>query len=161
MGFKIKDLMIQVLDPKCPNPSVCNASCEAPTFCQTMSPCFLGTIQFCGRGPTICLFPSQCDFLSACGVVTACDRVIGSLCAVCSVTWDPTIVEQGDPAVGLAALKDQLKQAISQVETHQAALSESLLPQTVAEAEDLEKRLQGALVELKAHKAELQKRAKK
>lgn len=38
-------------------------------------------------------------------------------------------------------------------------MNESLLPQTVEEAEDLEKRLQGVLDELKARKAELKKRA--
>ena len=70
--------------------------------------------------------------------------------------FDPTIVE-GDPAAGLAALKEQLKQAVTNVETQEAALNESLLPQTVAEAEDLEKRLTAALEEVKARKAQLQK----
>lgn len=172
MAFKIKDLMIHVVDPKqaqqaatrlCP---IVISACQAPTFCHIPSACHLHTLHctaiysFCGTIPTVCHFPTQCGVLSGCGAVSPCGG-LQSLCGPCSATFDPTIVEQGDPTVALATLKDQLKQAIGQVETQQAALSESLLPQTVAEAEDLEKRLQGALDELKARKADLQKLPKK
>jgi hypothetical protein len=67
-------------------------------------------------------------------------------------------VENPDPTAGLAALKEQLKQAMANVETQEAALNDSLLPQTVAEVDDLTTRLQGAMDELKARKIELQKR---
>jgi len=81
-----------------------------------------------------------------------------SICAFASQpVFDPTIYENPDPTAGLATLKEQLKQAMANVETQEAALNDSLLPQTVAEAEDLETRLQGALDALKARKADLQK----
>lgn len=210
MPFKIKDLMIHVLDPKapaprpCPGPSICTIPslcrplshclpitfCETlpthictaiyslcglpshcgPTFCAIPTQCAGGTIcpvavsqcgaivSHCGGTPTFCAIPSNCGIvLSQCGAATPCGA-LPSLCGPCSAgtVFDPTIVE-GDPAAGLAALKEQLKQAVTNVETQEAALNESLLPQTVAEAEDLEKRLTAALEEVKARKAQLQK----
>jgi len=55
-------------------------------------------------------------------------------------------------------LKEQLKQALTNVESQEALLTESQLPQTVAEAEDLQTKLKGAIDALENRKAELKKR---
>ncbi len=56
---------------------------------------------------------------------------------------------------GLAALRLQLQQALAQVEEQEKALAAPDLPATLAEAEDLEARLRGALDELLQHKETL------
>ena len=94
----------------------------------------------------------SCAFGSGCGP-------LNSACGPCSASLHTPFAAGGDPTAGLAALKEQLKKALADTETQEAAMNESLLPQTVEEAEDLEKRLQGVLDELKARKAELKKRA--
>jgi tripartite-type tricarboxylate transporter receptor subunit TctC len=94
----------------------------------------------------------SCAFGSGCGP-------LNSVCGPCSASFQTAFAGGGDPAAGLATLKEQLKKALADTETQEAAMNESLLPQTVEEAEDLEKRLQGVLDELKARKAELKKRA--
>lgn len=213
MPFKIKDLMIHVLDPKAAQAGLCrvpsvqctavisvctairsvchfpNSICPPITFCETLptvchqpysfcglpsqcgihpSICHVPTIcaggtcalQTCPAG-SICQIPSNCGVFSACGAVSPCAGgscgAVPSICAGGSIIPDPTIVENPDPTAGLAALKEQLKQAMANVETQEAALNDSLLPQTVAEVDDLTTRLQGALEALKARKADLQK----
>jgi hypothetical protein len=216
MAFKIKDLMIHVLDPKAAQAGLCRVPsvvCTAPnslctfnshictaihsicrfphticppiTICETLPTVCHQPFTFCGiptqcqahpslcaipticaggtgcPGGTICAIPSNCGF-GTCGALTPCAGgscgAVPSICAGGSIIPDPTIVENPDPAAGLAALKEQLKQAMANVETQEAALNDSLLPQTVAEVDDLTTRLQGAMDELKARKAELQKR---
>jgi len=210
MAFKIKDLMIHVLDPKAAQAGLCrvpsvqctaaisvctaiNSVCRVGTHCLPITLCetlptvchhpftFCGIPSQCGVHPSICAIPTICaggtgcpggticaipsncgGVLSACGAFTVCPGgscgQVPSICAGGSIIPDPTIVENPDPTAGLAALKEQLKQAMANVETQEAALNDSLLPQTVAEVDDLTTRLQGALDELKARKAELQKR---
>jgi DNA repair exonuclease SbcCD ATPase subunit len=65
----------------------------------------------------------------------------------------------GDPEQ-LAALKQQLKQVLADVEKQEQAVTESLRPQTVAEADELQQKLQGALEELKGLRAELARKEK-
>ena len=149
----------------CPAPTLCAipTHCAVPTLCAIPSHCAAPTLcafpTHCGA-PSICAIPSNCGVLSPCGAISPCGG-LQSLCGPCSATFDPTIVERGDPAEGLAALKAQLKEAIANVEAHEALTQESLLPQTVAEADDLTKRLQGAIEALQARKADLQKRETK
>jgi hypothetical protein len=57
-------------------------------------------------------------------------------------------------------LKEQLKQALTEVEKQEQATEESLKPQTVAEADELLEKLQGATEALKAHRTELAKTEK-
>jgi len=198
MAFKIKDLMIHVLDPKAAQAGLCripSVQCTAPnslctaihsicwprticppiTICETLPTvvcqhvysviCPGGTACGVNSCPpaSICINPSHCGVVGSCGLHTPCP---GGSCApirsICTfgtqpTIFDPTIYENPDPTAGLATLKEQLKQAMANVETQEAALNDSLLPQTVAEAEDLETRLQGALDALKARKADLQK----
>jgi len=60
---------------------------------------------------------------------------------------------------GLASLKRQLWEALSHIEEHERAhghaAAEASMPQTKEEAEELEKRLRGALAELEEHKKKM------
>jgi hypothetical protein len=58
-------------------------------------------------------------------------------------------------------LKEQLKQQLAAVEKQHGAAEESLRPQTVAQVDDLQKKLEAALEELKARRTELQQKDKK
>jgi hypothetical protein len=60
----------------------------------------------------------------------------------------------------LAALKEQLRQHLAAVEEQEKTVGESLKPQTIAEVDDLQAKLQGAMDELKARRAELDKQEK-
>jgi len=62
---------------------------------------------------------------------------------------------------GLAALKDQLKQQLADVEKQYSAAEESLRPQTVAQVDALQKKLEAALEELKTRRTELEQKDKK
>src|SRR5579863_1661209 len=66
---------------------------------------------------------------------------------------------KGYPADGLAILQEQLKQQLALVEKQKAADPASSLPQTVEEVDMLTEKLHGALEELKAHRAQLSKKA--
>lgn len=71
----------------------------------------------------------------------------------------------GDPeparrSANLAALKAQLKQQIAAIEEREKATNESLKPQTVAEVDDLQKKMQAAMEELKARRTELEQAEK-
>ena len=56
---------------------------------------------------------------------------------------------------------EQRKQALANLEKQEQAVNESLKPQTVAEADELHQKLQGALEELKAHRETLARKEKK
>ncbi len=60
----------------------------------------------------------------------------------------------------MTALKEQLKQQLAEVEKQEQAAAESMRPQTVAEVDNLQKKLQDALDELKARRAELAQKEK-
>jgi hypothetical protein len=67
-------------------------------------------------------------------------------------TFDP-----GDP-IDLVTLNEQLKQTVAQLEEQGRAAEEALKPQTVAEVEQFEQKLNDALGELKNIKEDLRKR---
>jgi ABC-type Zn uptake system ZnuABC Zn-binding protein ZnuA len=72
-------------------------------------------------------------------------------------------VPGGDPwsdPEQLAALKQQLKQALAEVEKQEQAVNEALRPHTVAEVDELQQKFQGALEELKGLRTELSKKEK-
>jgi hypothetical protein len=58
----------------------------------------------------------------------------------------------------LAALKAQLLQAVSEIVAQGKARDASLQPQTLAQAEEQEKRLQAELAKVGQHKKELAKK---
>jgi hypothetical protein len=58
----------------------------------------------------------------------------------------------------LSVLKEQLKQQLADVEQQHSAAEESLRPQTIAQVDELQKKLEAALDELKARRTELEQR---
>ena len=143
MTFKVKDLMIDV--------SSATAQIQCPNF--TLIAChFYCTyvVSFCHYGCSV-YSPTFCAF----GSITHTVTCPGSL------VTDTTPIIQTIPQVGgeaLANLKDQLKLALDLAERQQAAQAESQQLQTVADAEMLEKKLNEAIDDVRARKAELQKR---
>ncbi len=108
----------------------------------------------------------------ACSAFVACSiRVCSAIPTICP---NPTFVTcpggsfvtpGPDPgpveiATSLGELKAQLKQQLAAVEEQEKATAESLKPQTVAEVDDLQAKLQGAMDELKARRVELEKQEK-
>jgi phage shock protein A len=57
-------------------------------------------------------------------------------------------------------LKEQLKQQLADVEKQHSAAEESLRPQTVAQVDALQKKLEAALEELKGRRTELEQKNK-
>lgn len=153
MAFRFKDLMVDVL-------------AAGGTPCPTVSvdplqgtPC-----------PTVSVDPAQ----GICPTVSIIKTLFGAICPTLSLTHTtpfacPTLSLTLTPAFGaaqvgaesLALLKQQLKQALSEIEAQERAAREPVLPRTLDEADDLERRLQGALKELQDHKKTLQKPARK
>jgi hypothetical protein len=65
----------------------------------------------------------------------------------------PAEGEQG--LMNLAALKEQLKQQLAEVEKQEEAITESLQPQTVSQVDQLMQKLQDAMEELKSKRTVL------
>lgn len=82
--------------------------------------------------------------------------------AVVSVCHNPSVLPPGPLEFGgnLQALKEQLKQQLAAIEEQEKANEESMKPQSVAEVDDLQHKLQGAMEELKSRRAELQQQEK-
>jgi hypothetical protein len=113
------------------------------------------------------------DTCSACTVVThggcgACTVVTNGDCTDVSCG---DLTEEGERAVdqgtssgtsfaALSALKEQLKKQLAEVEKEQAAMEESLLPQTVEQVDDLSQKLSDALEELKSLRQKLSSKPK-
>jgi hypothetical protein len=93
-----------------------------------------------------------CSVLSAC---TPCGSAISQLTPPCSIAG-PGPGPEGTLSA-LTALKERLKQHLAEIEKQEKAAEESLRPQTVAEVDDLQKKLQDAMEELKQRRAELAK----
>lgn len=95
------------------------------------------------------------------GVCTVDTVRPATLALMTTVTTVTTLVAaSGGGSVSLGQLKAQLQQALADVEARERA-QEAGLPRTVEEADDLERRLEGALEELRDHRKTLQKGAKK
>jgi hypothetical protein len=60
----------------------------------------------------------------------------------------------------LSALKEQLNQQLAEVEKQEKATEESLRPQSVAQVDELQTKLEAALEELKSQRAELEQKEK-
>jgi hypothetical protein len=107
-----------------------------------------------------------CSAIAACSirvcsvVPTICPGITHITCPGGSFVTpgpDPGPVEM---ATTLGELKAQLQQQLAAIEEQEKATAESLKPQTVAEVDDLQAKLQGAMDELKARRAELEKQEK-
>ena len=181
MAFKVKDLMINVLPAAgealpcvqgtvvcvqilCTHVSVCGA-------CTNRSVCtYCTVVMSCGCSIVSCRFVS-CG-CTHCTVILSCGCSIGSCgcSAVSPCTPLASLITAPGPGVPgpspessfetLTALKAQLKQQLAEIESQQKAVEESLRPQTVAEVDELQSKLEAAIEELKARRTELTKKAK-
>lgn len=90
------------------------------------------------------------------------DTVKPSILALTTVTTVTTLVAAAAPGASLGQLKAQLQQALADVERQEREQADAqALPNTVEEVDDLERRLEGALEELREHRKTLAKGAKK
>ena len=94
-----------------------------------------------------------------CTVDTVRPNAFATVTTVTTVTTLLAAVGGGGSA-SLGQLKAQLQQALADVEARERA-QEAGLPKTVEEADDLERRIEGALQELRDHRKTLEKGAKK
>jgi hypothetical protein len=161
--FKIKDLMIKVVPESgvaeelgkgcgmCTDQctAACTDACSGATApCEYLSACTCGcTFGDCTDGCTCtqqctdyCSYPS-CGYTCAGGPTKPRKR--GGLAR---------------PFGSLAELKAELKRQLAAVEAQEKVAEESMKPQTVEEAEALEKKLQEALDEVRDIKSELSKK---
>jgi len=145
--FRVRDLMINVL----PEEGVLRADC-----CQVRTAGFTLVLNPpcgpCTWGET-CV---PCSFNPCTGGVTP----LGPGChpAVSRITKDHVVLPRGSPEE-LAILRDELRQALAQVEAQERVQSEAMRPQTLDEATALEEKLEGALEEVRARKEELREGA--
>ncbi|HSN88267.1 MAG TPA: hypothetical protein VL025_16020 [Thermoanaerobaculia bacterium] len=147
MPFRFKDLVVDVVGVEagaaCRLPSGMGTVCRWPSICGHFTcawgTCFLGTC----RAPTFV----------ACHVgtlphITTIIECTGSACGGSVV--DPTGFLEGPQDLGV--LKQQLQAQLAQVEQMEKQQAEAARPQSLKEAEDLERKLKGALEELQAIK---------
>lgn len=161
MAFKLKDLMISLL-PKGGAAEACpTASAPAAQFCPTASAGFCQMVS--GRAFVVMPHP-LCPTASAgfgfCPTASAGLAFCPTASATGAAEACPTASAPAESAAspeGLAALKQQLQEALAQVEAQEKALAAQHLPQTIAETEELEARLREALDELRQHKETLKK----
>jgi hypothetical protein len=183
-SFKVTDLMIKVLPqgPACLlGPSggcgpctdgqsgcgctqgSCGCSCTAGCTCSCSGGCTGVSCDPCTQGCTCsvgCSSPtcgcSVCSGQGSCGA--SCGPTCGhpTLIELAGVTQAPE-----DRLTGLAALKEQLKRQLADVEKQHSATEESLRPQTVAQVDQLQSKLEAALEELKARRTELAQKEQK
>lgn len=181
MAFRFKDLMVDVLsggggacptlsvgpaDAQCPTLSVDPARAQCPTLsvdpAQITCPTLSVPAQAAGGGtqiycPTLTI-PTPAFAMLTCPTLTVSPAILATT-AICGTL---TIPAARTGAEDLAALKQQLRQALEQVEARERAAAEAQpgLPKTVEEADDLERRLHEAIEELQEHRKTLQKPAK-
>ena len=171
MAFKLKDLMINVVPPGAAQGRPgCAPASGAAQFCGTAS---AGAAGFCGTASAgaagFCGTASAgaagfCGTASAgaagfCGTASAPAAFCGTASAGAQFCGTASAgVAAGDPRAvleGLMLLKQQLLHALAQVEEQEKALEAACRPQSLEEAEELERHLRGALEELEQHKVSL------
>ena len=143
MTFKVKDLMIDI------SSATAQVAC-AHTLIGCHFYCSQLVFSYCHFGCSF-HFPSICTH----GSVTPTITCPGTLVTDTTPIFQ-TLPQLSGPALG--NLKDQLKQALELAERQELGQAEALKPQTVADTEMLEKKLGEALEEVRARKAELQKK---
>lgn len=144
MTFKVKDLMIDV------SSATAQLACPAHSLIGCHFHCSFAAISFCHFGCSF-FFPSICTHASINPTITCPGTLVTDTTPIFQ-----TINQLSGPALG--NLKEQLKQALELAERQETASAEALRPQTVADAEMLEKKLGEAIEEVRARKAELQKK---
>ena len=147
--FKFKDLVINVLPAQDPAKLVCNPTirqCLQPS-CACLLRQFLSGITACGTTPCWCLSHG----------LTPCPCA-SRICSNISPVYSPWCQVEDPGPIDLASLKEQLQQTLTQIEEQERLDAQALSPQTVDEAEQLEKKLNDALGELKTIKEDLRKK---
>lgn len=163
--YKINQLMVNVLPDPGGGPLPCRAP-SLPDCVDTLEQCPGRSFVACG-GVTACLHMSQCMNVTLldCGVslfgAGSCAEACAS-CAGCSIELSCGLTRISHPAVcsaahleGLAVLRTQLTQMLTQLDEREAAIEDMNKPKSVDEVEALEGRLNAALETLAAWKAEL------
>jgi hypothetical protein len=159
MPFKVKDLMIDLttqgkIRNDCQPTLACRVGGTVTTPVCGLHCSIIPTVQLCGFYATLHPTTTICGFAGTLPCLATC---LGS-----ETPWTPVL--QGDPQTGVqqgASLKEQLQAALQQVEAQEKTTEESLKPQSVADVEMLEKKLNEALDELRVRKTELQKKPAK
>jgi hypothetical protein len=172
--YTVKDLMIQVH----PQPGRIQQTCEINGCTQASGspPCYNNTCQlsnppapcndntyYCGA--TVhhcgCTYDStpicQPTYINPCRCTL--HPTILKPCEVFGPTFQPEGFVEQDPMTSstkLSALKEQLKQQLAAIEEHERTTAESLKPQTVAEVDELQGKLEAAIEELKTRRTELE-----
>lgn len=182
MAFKFKDLMVSVGprggvdEPVCTLDTMKPAGAPAPRgitcTVDTMDPagqaitCTVDTMDPAGQAHTCTVDTMGIRRAGTGQGVCTLDTMfpagfgggmagMAALTTVTTVTTVTTLVQAVSPgAASLAQLKAQLQQALADKQPEP-------LPGTVEEAEDLERRLEGALEELRDHRRALEKGGKK
>jgi hypothetical protein len=178
MGFKIRDLMISVLPSTARrDPEGCNICTGTTGELFTVGGCNVctGTVPT-GRnadfGCRTCTGTTggACQGCPACTGTTgdygcpACTGTTNALCAHAAVLAACGICTGVSPALGdrrpeaLALLRQQLEGLLAEVAAEEKRLTEASFPKTTEEAEDLEKKLEEALAEVRSRKAGLKKK---
>jgi hypothetical protein len=141
MAFVVKDLMIYILRGH-------GLSVNVPQG---------GGLQQ-GGGPGGCCASAVCTYCS-----DGCSVGCSGPCSQGQCSQQCTTISRGhlgdiltNPA-DLVALKQRLKIALAEVEAREAAIRAEMLPQTLEEAEDLERHLASALEEVRALKPRLER----
>lgn len=162
MNYRFRDLTINIPTDiakggVCFQHTCLNISnCGTPSLCdwRTIEPC--KGFSLCGHITRVgCPQYTLCAGYTLCNVTYACRR---TYCGGCSFL-SPLVLEPGAEVIFpeiLTSLKDELRQALEEVEMHESALSEQQPQLDSAEQIDaLTERLRGALEELEARKREL------
>jgi hypothetical protein len=139
VAFKLKDLIIDVLHRD--DAGLLCGPATKPADAARAEPCGPATKPEAGLlcGPATKPDPGAARI---CGPAT----ITGELARICG----PATLFGGLHADDLATLKRQLEEALARVREN--VPEEHSMPQSLAEVEDLEKKLQGALDELREHK---------
>lgn len=143
------------------------SACSNCTGCTGCTPCSDCTgCTGCTNGCTNCTYTACGGGSCGCTGASGCN-LCSTACTVCTDLTCGGFASKG-PLEGIAAqpealaqLKEQLRQAMAQVEEQERALDESMLPQTIDEVDQLEAKLQAALEELRARRETLQQRGAK
>lgn len=140
MSFRIRDLMISVL------PSAGGMGQGCPTCTGTTGQ--VGGCLTCTGTTGPITGP-----IGGCLPCTGTTGLLGG-CFTCTGTT-PALGDQRPQA--LAELRQQLQGLLSEVEAEEKRLEDAAFPQTAEEAEELEKRLEEALAEVRSRKGNLKK----
>lgn len=155
--FKYRNLLIHMLPQRSERTAEAQVDCDFFASCgwTICLGCTGWITEMCGiSGCRACTLqisqPPPCDF--------NCSEIPSGACFPCTNISPLEARRRVARPEDLAVLKDRLRQALAQVEAQEEALEERLRPRTVAEAEELEDQLSGALDQVREDKQRLERR---